>query len=292
MAQPVDLSALVADLQHERAYVEGLISDLAEADWDLPTPAEGWSLKDQIWHLAYFDGAAAWSLSKPEEFRVHAADADAEVDRFLAGVVEQGRDRSPAGVHAAWRSAAERFDTAALAADPALRAPWYGVAMAAPSLVTARIMETWAHGVDVADTLGAPVSDSERVAHIVFLGWRAMPFSYRIHGRTPPAGGVRVEVVTTTGTRIALGPEDGDGRVTGSALEFALVVVQRRHWRDTTLEITGAATDWIDIAQAYAGPPGTGREPRGVAATDVRARAVARSDAAEAGGPPAQPQPR
>jgi uncharacterized protein (TIGR03084 family) len=273
VAQTVDLGGLVADLRDERDYIERLIAEPPEADWDLATPAEGWSLKDQVWHLAYFDDAAARALSEPDAFRAHAAAADAEVDRYLAGVEEQGRRLPAPEVHAAWRAAAGRFDAAALAVDPALRAPWYGVAMAAPSLVTARIMETWAHGVDIADTVGAPVSDSERVEHIVFLGWRAMPFSYRINGRTPPAGGIRVEVTTTEGTPIALGPEDADGRVSGSALEFALVVVQRRHWQDTGLEIAGAAREWIEIAQAYAGPPGTGREPRGVAATEVQSQA-------------------
>jgi uncharacterized protein (TIGR03084 family) len=135
--------------------------------------------------------------------------------------------------------------------------------MSPPSLVTARLMETWAHGVDVSDTFGAPVSDSERIAHVVFIGWRAIPFSYQINGMQPPEPGIRVEVTTTQGTPIVLGPSESSGKVTGSALELALVVVQRRNWRDTNLVITGTARDWIEVAQAYAGPPGTGRPPQG-----------------------------
>src|SRR2546423_40378 len=38
--------------------------------------------------------------------------------------------------------------------DPSLRVPWYGPDMSVASSVTARIMETWAHGQDIVDGLG------------------------------------------------------------------------------------------------------------------------------------------
>ena len=94
MAQTVDLSGLVADLHDERDYIERLIAELLEADWDLATPAEGWSLKDQIWHLAYFDDAAARAFSEPDAFRAHAAAADAEVDRYPASSTSSPAIRS------------------------------------------------------------------------------------------------------------------------------------------------------------------------------------------------------
>jgi len=51
-------------------------------------------------------------------------------------------------------------------------------------------------------------------------------------------------------------------RVTGTALDFCLVVTQRRHPADTGLVASGpAAEGWIAIAQAFAGPPGPGRTP-------------------------------
>jgi hypothetical protein len=50
--------------------------------------------------------------------------------------------------------------------------------------------------------------------------------------------------------------------VTGTALDFCLAVTQRRHLDDTALKVKGpAATEWMSIAQAFAGAPGGGRRP-------------------------------
>ena len=47
-------------------------------------------------------------------------------------------------------------------------------------------------------------------------------------------------------------------RVEGSALDFCLVVTQRRLLADTELTVTGdAAREWMAIAQAFAGGPTT-----------------------------------
>ena len=56
--------------------------------------------------------------------------------------------------------------------------------------------------------------------------------------------------------------EPSDQRVSGDALDFCLVVTQRRHPSDTALVVEGAvAQEWIRIAQAFAGEPGGGRAP-------------------------------
>jgi uncharacterized protein (TIGR03083 family) len=47
------------------------------------------------------------------------------------------------------------------------------------------------------------------------------------------------------------------------AHDFCLLVTQRVHRDDTDLVAQGRdATAWLSIAQAFAGPPGEGREPR------------------------------
>jgi uncharacterized protein (TIGR03084 family) len=131
--------------------------------------------------------------------------------------------------------------------------------MGARSFVTARLMETWAHGQDVRDALGFAPEHSDRLRHIAFIGWRARPFSYRNRGLAVPDGEVRVEL---TDPEVALGDERSTDVVRGSALDFALVVTQRRHRDDTALQIDGPlATEWMQIAQAFAGPPTDGRQP-------------------------------
>jgi uncharacterized protein (TIGR03084 family) len=149
--------------------------------------------------------------------------------------------------------------------DPKTRLPWYGPDMSALSSATARLMETWAHGQDVADALGRRREPTDRLRHIAHLGVQAAGFSFVLNGRPVPTTLVRVELVAPSGARWEWGPPDTADRVTGTALDFCLTVTQRRHVSDTALTVTGpVATEWISIAQTFAGAPGTGRAPGAV----------------------------
>jgi uncharacterized protein (TIGR03084 family) len=134
--------------------------------------------------------------------------------------------------------------------------------MSLASFATARLMETWAHGQDVADALGARREPTQRLKHIAHIGVRTRGFSYAQHGRTAPDGDVRVELDAPDASRWTWGSEDAPDRVTGPALDFCLVVTQRRHVADTALKTEGPlAEEWLSIAQAFAGSPGAGRQP-------------------------------
>jgi uncharacterized protein (TIGR03084 family) len=154
------------------------------------------------------------------------------------------------------------FIQAVVDLDPAVRVPWYGPDMTLASSVTARIMETWAHGLDIADTIGAARPSTSRLRHVAFLGARAVPNSYRARGLDVPDAVIRIELAGPDGARWSFGPEDATDVVSGPALDFCMVVVQRRHPADTGLKARGPiATEWLSIAQAFAGPPGKGRQP-------------------------------
>ena len=58
--------------------------------------------------------------------------------------------------------------------------------MSPASSVTARLMETWAHGQDILDALGAERAATGRLRHIADLGIRAMPYSYAVNHLSPP----------------------------------------------------------------------------------------------------------
>jgi len=144
--------------------------------------------------------------------------------------------------------------------DPRARLPWFGPPMSAASSLTARIMETWAHTQDIADALGVSREPTSRLRHVAHIGVGARAFSYAVHGRTPPAVDIRVELAGPDGTVWTWGPAEAENRVTGPALDFCLLVTQRRHRDDLALDIEGpAATEWMSIAQAFAGAAGTGR---------------------------------
>jgi uncharacterized protein (TIGR03084 family) len=130
------------------------------------------------------------------------------------------------------------------------------------SFVTARLMETWAHGQDVVDGLGVVREPTARLRHVAEIGVRARPWSFAVRGRPVPEAPVRVELTLPDGSRWAAGPEDAADVVRGTALDFCLVVTQRRHPADVSLAVSGpVAREWISIAQAFAGPPGAGRRP-------------------------------
>ena len=139
--------------------------------------------------------------------------------------------------------------------------------MSARSFVTARLMEAWAHGQDVADALDVSRPASDRLRHVAHLGVIARGWSYTTRGLTPPTGEVRVELSGPHGEQWTWGDADVADRVRGTALDFCLVVTRRRHAADTPLQTEGPlAAEWMAIAQAFAGPPRADPPPRPVAA--------------------------
>lgn len=146
--------------------------------------------------------------------------------------------------------------------DPKDRLPWYGPSMSAKSFATARLMETWAHGQDVADTLAVRRTPSDRLKHIAHLGIVTFGWSFATNGLDVPALPVRVELDAPSGDVWSWGPDGADNVVRGTAEEFCLVIVRRRHVDDTNLDIRGeVAFQWMSVAQAFAGPPEKCPEP-------------------------------
>ena len=259
---PVDMAALAADLAAESAVTRALVAGLDEPGWRTPTPADGWDIADQIGHLAYFDEAAVRSAVHPGEFRAElAVQADEGVDADT--IAARYRDRTGAQMLAWFESARAGLLTTFANLDPRLRLPWFGPPMSAASSLTARLMETWAHTQDIADALGATREPADRLRHVAHIGVGARAFSYAVRGQAPPDTPVRVELTGPDGTLWIWGPPDAQDRVTGTVLDFCLLVTQRRHRDDLDLIVDGqAAQEWLAIAQAFAGPPGPGRPPR------------------------------
>ena len=251
------MDAICDDLADEHDNLDSVVAGLSEAQWSVSTPAAGWAVRDQISHLWFFDQRAAMALRDPDAF---AADMKwLMAAGGTAASVTPGREMSGVELLAAWRRDRADLLDLARATDPTVRVLWYGPAMAARSFVTARLMETWAHGQDVADALGVRRTATARLKHVAHIGVRARPFSYMINALPMPAEPVYVALTGPDGSLWEWGEPAAD-RVTGDALDFCLVVTQRRHRDDTRLVVEGAgAVEWIGIAQAFAGEPGGGR---------------------------------
>jgi uncharacterized protein (TIGR03084 family) len=260
---------MCADLAAEHLDLDEIVAALTDAEWSMPTPSPGWAVRDQISHLWFFDQRATLALTDPEAF---AADLQSIVDNIGSDPsVAAGRAMEPAELLHQWREDRDRLLRTAVTIDPSARVPWYGPPMAARSFVTARLMETWAHGQDVADALGVTRRATARLRHVAHLGVRARPFSYAIHGMAMPEIDVVVSLDGPAGEQWRWGetadqsagpPERPAASVSGAALDFCLVVTQRRHLADTGLTVVGeAAIEWMAIAQAFAGGVGPGRRP-------------------------------
>ena len=264
-AMPVDLDALADDLGEETHALLALVEPLDVAGWATPTPAPGWRIQEQIAHLAYFDEQAALAARDADAFQRELEAALADPDGITERIAARSRDLEPAAVLDWFLAARAEMVATFLALDPSARVPWYGPPMSLGSSLTARIMETWAHGQDVADALGAEHPVTPALRHVAYLGFRTIGFSFVNRGLEAPDVGVAVELTAPDGTTWSFGDPDAVDRVTGPALDFALVVTQRRNLADTDLAVVGpVAAAWMGIAQAFAGPPGEGRPPAGV----------------------------
>jgi uncharacterized protein (TIGR03084 family) len=254
---PADLGVLIDDLAAETAVLRQMLAPLTDADWRRATPAPGWTISDQISHLAQFDQVAVTSATDPDRFAAEvAAPGTADPDAIAA----RYHDMAAADLMD-WfgRSRAELLSAFA-GLDPAGRVPWFGPPMSVPSALTARLMETWAHGQDVADAVGVQRAPTHRLRHVAHIGVGARAYSYAVNQLPMPAEPVRVELVAPSGELWTWGPAGAGDRVTGPAIDFCLLVTQRRHPADTAVQATGlAAGQWLSIAQAFAGPPGRGR---------------------------------
>ncbi|SDY01383.1 TIGR03084 family protein [Modestobacter sp. DSM 44400] len=254
---PVDMAALIDDLAAESTELDAVLATLQPADWKRPTPAVGWSVQDQVTHLAFFDEAAVTAATEPDRFREEIARPGAGGGDVADCVAARYRSMPP-GEAMAWFSAARRrYLEIFVGLDPTTPLPWYGPPMSAASSVTARLMETWAHGQDVFDALARARRPTARLRHIAHLGVRTLGWSFQVNGRPRPDVPVRVELTAPEGGTWTWGPADAPDRVSGPAEDFCLLVTQRRNRDRTALRARGpVANAWLDLAQAFAGPAG------------------------------------
>jgi uncharacterized protein (TIGR03084 family) len=257
------LAGILTDLHDESADLDRMVAGLSDADFSRPTPSPGWTIAHQIAHLAWTDRVATIAATDPERFTAILADAMADPAGFVDRAAAEGL-APPPELLAGWRAGRRALADALAAMPPGSKAPWFAVPLSAASMATGRIMETWAHGQDVAEALGITRRPTARLRHIAWLGYRTLPNGFAAHGRAVPAEPVRVELTAPDGTQWTFGPDDAENRIAGPAVDFCLLVTQRRHRADLALQATGpVARDWLGVAQAFAGPPGAGREPAG-----------------------------
>jgi uncharacterized protein (TIGR03084 family) len=257
------LDGVLADLTAEGDVLETLVATLDDEGWSTPTPAEGWTVATQVAHLAWTDEVAVAAATDKAAWDALVLRALGDPEGFVDAEALAGAAVPPADLLARWRSARPALQQALRSLPEGQKMPWFGPPMSATSMGTARYMETWAHSLDVHEALGAPIEPTDRIRHVAHIGVRTRGFAFGLHGLEPPADDIRVELTSPSGDVWEWGPEGAAQSVRGPAHDFCLRVTQRRHRDDLDLVAIGPDADrWLDIAQAFAGPPGPGREPR------------------------------
>ncbi len=251
------LDGVLTDLADESQQLDRWVSALDEAGWRTVTTPEGWTVAHQVAHLHWTDGASIAAIAAGPEFDALIETASADPSGFVDAEAERLALTAPADLLAAWRTGREALADALRGVPEGEKIAWFGPPMSAPSMATARFMETWAHSQDVAEALGVEVPRTDRVRHVCHLGVRTRGFSYVMRGLEAPATEVRVELTSPSGETWTWGPENAADRVTGDAWDFALLASRRRHRDDVDVHASGVAADaWLDIAQTFAGLPG------------------------------------
>lgn len=254
-AEPV-----VADLRAESDSLDALVAELSDEQWRTTTPAPGWTIAHQIAHLWWTDRVAVVAVTDEPAFAKLVADAAPRVTTFVDEGAEELAATPPAAMLAEWRSTRATLHDELLRVTDGRKLPWFGPPMSAASMATARLMETWAHGLDVADALGVRRPATARLRSIAHIGVRTRDFAYAVHGLTPPTEPFLVELRAPDGEAWSWGPADAAQSVTGSAEDFCMLVTQRRAREELDVTANGPdAQTWLTIAQAFAGPPGAGR---------------------------------
>jgi uncharacterized protein (TIGR03084 family) len=256
----VAAARIVDELRAESDDLDALVSILPDDGWARPTPAARWTVSHQIAHLLWTDRVALISVTDEAAFADVLSAAAGNPTGFVDEGAEELATTRPAALLSEWRATRGRLHAELDAVPEGRKLTWFGPPMTAASMATARLMETWAHGFDVADALGVVRPATTRLRSIAHLGVRTRDYAFGVHGLTPPSEPFRVELRAPDGSVWAWGPVDSVQRVTASAEDFCALVTQRRPRASLDVVATGAdAEQWLRIAQAFAGPPGVGR---------------------------------
>jgi uncharacterized protein (TIGR03084 family) len=255
-------SNVMTDLVADGDVVDAMVAGLDTDGWNTPTPATGWTIRHQIAHLTATFKLAGLAAADGAMFKKVAANLSPDFDANVNSAMSSYLDDSDDGLLRSWRHV-KRYAENSLAAVPqGQMVPWLVRPLPATMLAAAGMMELFGHGQDIADALGVKRPVTDRLGHIVAFAVRTWDFGYESRGLSVPDTTFRFEITAPSGAQWNFGPADSSQRITGHAHDFCLLVTRRRHYSDLALVATGdEAVKWLDIAQAYRGPSGSGRKP-------------------------------
>jgi uncharacterized protein (TIGR03084 family) len=242
---------ILADLVAEQQALDQLLQRAPDREWKRPTPAAGWTVQDTISHLAATEERAVRAIAGDRKLAAEIKTAGG-VDAYNQAGVETGRAKRPQEVIEWWRHSRAEVVEALSRTLHQTRISWYAGPMGARTFATTRLMETWAHGLDIVAALQREVADTARLRHVAWLGWKTLPYAFSKAGEKYKEP-VRVELVGPGYARWVFGPEDTGQVIRGQAGDWCRLVVRRLpKGREKELAATGeVAAATLRVARAY-----------------------------------------
>jgi len=252
------------DFLEESRDLYSRVAPLSVEQLQEPTDFKGWSIETVLRHLHFWNRMALWALTDEGSFKEALKPVMAAITGGGALPAAEGEAIAEVGQElvATWREMFEVLADAYAQADPSQRCAWAGPSMSARSCITARQMETWAHGQEIYDSLGCKRVNTDRIRNIVILGVNTYGWSFQVRGEDAPQPMPMLELTSPSGEVWRFGESQASGLITGLAEEFGQVVTQTRNIADTQLKIEGEiARAWMSKAQCFAGGPSEPPEP-------------------------------
>ncbi|MDJ0925624.1 MAG: DinB family protein [Acidimicrobiia bacterium] len=251
---------ILSDLVAEQQALDQFLQRISERQWNLPTSAPGWSIKDTVSHLAYTERFAARAIEEGPTVIKKARITD--IDEWTALGVTEGRGMRYQQVIEWWRNSRADVVDALSRMDGTDRVAWIAGDMSARAFGTLRLMETWAHGLDIKDAMDGlltfdeeeddPLADTSRIRHVAWLAHRMLPYAFSEAGEEFPETGIRLELMGPSYARWVYGPEDSEDVIKGIAGEWCRIAVHRLDYGATSLKAEGAnAETALKVVRTY-----------------------------------------
>ncbi len=253
------------DFKSESDCLYKILENLPETDLDSKTLFKEWSFNSIIRHLHVWNYAANISLLNVREWGKFS---DKLKNNFNNGKTlndfEKNFSNNLKGKKLLnkWKSLYSEITEKFKIEDPKKRVKWIGPDMSVISSISARHMETWAHGQAIFDSLGIRRKNEDRILNIVIIGNNTFNWSYKVNKLDIPKQIPYLKLTSPSGEIWEFNDKKNINYIEGMAEDFCQVVTQVRNIQDVKLTVKGSiAEEWMSLAQCFAGKAQTPPKP-------------------------------
>ena len=253
------------DFKNESDDLYNLLKEFSHTDFQKNTLFKDWTFNTILRHLHVWNYAAKLTLTNKIQWENFY---DNLQSNFKGGknitIFEKDFTKNLSGreLLVTWKKLYNEISEKFKLEDPKRRVKWVGPDMSVISAISARHMETWAHGQAIFDKLGLKRKNEDRIINIVIIGKNTFNWSFKVNGLDIPEKVPSLSLVSPSGELWEFNDKNNSNHIEGLAEEFCQVVTQVRNIKDLNLKVRGSISrKWMSIAQCFAGKAQKPPEP-------------------------------